>query len=138
MITVTHVHWQNIHYPETNFIRQLQLHCTHQNTNVTLVHITRDVKRIHTTTVTYLTNKLIQAKASSINISEASLTKVQRHTLSQNKSPFLPSYFHHTYRRSMLHTIHPHSIGTDFYELLHINIFFILKVYKWSFILRNK
>ena len=75
--------------------RQKKLHSTTTNTqqtskDITLAHIKQNIKLINTTKVTPFlntrkTNRLLEAMASSINPTEASLIKAQRCILAQNK-----------------------------------------------------
>ena len=78
-------------------------------------NVIRSCRKVVLTVTTYLSTrkieKLIEATASPINISEASLSKLETNT-----SPSL-----HNYTHSILHTIHNHSVlyGIPKYMTLH-------------------
>ena len=98
---------------KTNCIQQLLIYYTHIKTHKTSHWHTSN--KIHTITVsTYLStrriSRLIQATSSSINTSEASLTKGQCRTLSQLRINYYS--FCHTYTTLIIHTIQHHSVNT--------------------------
>ena len=114
-ITITTL-LQSIQHPDerkTNCIQQLLFYYTHIKTHKTSHWHTSN--KIHTITVsTYLStrriSRLIQATSSSINTSEASLTKGQCRTLSQLRINYYS--FCHTYTTLIIHTIQHHSVNT--------------------------